>query len=158
MAQDQAVTDDEVKAALTDHQALTLTLLGEARGERIEGRLAVACVIHNRMMKGGRSAKSICLARSQFSCWWPWGGAANHALIMKWARTLTLGGAIPARTVLDECAWIAEGVLAGRVLDAVNGATHYYSPQAMKPAGAVPSWAKKLEPVATIGGHLFFRA
>jgi len=151
------VTNLEIKAALTDEQALTLTLWGEARSERIEGRIAVGCVIRNRMAKGQRSAKSICLAKSQFSCWWTWGGQNNYAAVMDWARKLSLGAAIPAKSVLDECAWIADGLLGNRVRDTVKTATHYYAPAAMLPAGRVPGWAKGLEPLAAIGGHLFFR-
>uniref|UniRef100_A0A6M3J8R3 Putative cell wall hydrolase n=1 Tax=viral metagenome TaxID=1070528 RepID=A0A6M3J8R3_9ZZZZ len=149
--------DADAKAALTDLQALLLTMWGEARGEPVEGRIAVGCVVRNRMRKSGRGAKSICLAKSQFSCWWTWGGQSNYTAVMDWAWKLGLGGVEPAGTVLDECAWLAQGLLGNRLRDRVKGATHYYSPAAMVPLGSVPGWAKGKTPVAEVGGHLFFR-
>ena len=45
-----------------------LTLYGEARGEPIEGIVAVGCVIRNRVKFEG-SFYAVCLKPRQFSCW-----------------------------------------------------------------------------------------
>jgi hypothetical protein len=35
-------------------------------------------------------------------------------------------------------------------------ANHYYAPREMVPPGRVPSWARGEEPLATVGGHIFY--
>lgn len=47
------------------------TLVGEVRGEPIEGRKAVAHVLLNRLRTGkwGSTLAQVCLAHAQFSCW-----------------------------------------------------------------------------------------
>lgn len=47
------------------------TLAGEARGEPMEGRKAVAHVLLNRERTGrwGSNLAQVCLAHAQFSCW-----------------------------------------------------------------------------------------
>ena len=57
---------------MTDLEALTLTLYGEARGEPIEGLIGVAMVIRNRVRdkyRGAVNYEEVCLAPAQFSCW-----------------------------------------------------------------------------------------
>jgi hypothetical protein len=153
-----------LRQRLTDEQALTFTLYGEGRGEPIEGRIAIGCVVRNRVAEHrqawGESAKTVCLAHAQFSCWYPWGGEENHQHLLGLVSALLFGGPVPwsdrERHLYTECAWVTEGILSGFVLDRVKGATHYYAPAAM-PEGRVPDWAKGHEPVAVIGRHLFFK-
>lgn len=55
-----------------DLDAVVRTLVGEARGEPVEGQIAVAWVIMNRVMRHWRNKKSfydVCHDRMQFSCW-----------------------------------------------------------------------------------------
>jgi hypothetical protein len=47
---------------------------------------------------------------------------------------------------------------AGKPIKLTHGATHYYHPASMMPAGRVPSWATKYPLVAKIGGAKFYRA
>jgi N-acetylmuramoyl-L-alanine amidase len=154
------VTDAEVRAALSPSQTLAVTLYGEGRGEPIEGRIAVASVIRNRVKAGtfGDGYKGVCLKRWQFSCWnEPIGtGAANYIATMLAARSL-VSPSEPLANVLKECVWIAEGIALGVVLDRVKGADHYYSPKAMIPKGATPTWSQGKPIVAVVGSHLFFR-
>ena len=63
---------------LSDREVLASTLWAEARSEAVVGRIAVGCVIRNRMSRRKQTAKQVCLAKIQFSCWWPVGGEANH--------------------------------------------------------------------------------
>ncbi len=153
------MTDADVRAALSPSQTLAVTLYGEARGEPIEGRIAVACVVRNRVKAGfGADFKAVCLKRWQFSCWnEPIGtGAANYIATMLAARSL-VSPSEPLANVLKECVWIAEGIALGVILDRVNGADHYYSPKAMVPKGAVPTWSHGKPIVSVVGSHLFFR-
>ena len=46
------MTLDPLFATLDDAQVIALTLYGEARGEGVEGRIAVANVIRNRLTSG----------------------------------------------------------------------------------------------------------
>jgi len=146
-------------AALTDPQIMTLTLFGEARGEPIEGQIAVACLIRNRKDTGrwGGSYAKVCLAPWQFSCWKKEGGAENHALVLSMAHELATSPQVPEDILLRQCAWVSMGVIGGWIKDTTHEATHYYAPKAMKPLGKVPNWAINQTPVATIGNHLFFR-
>ena len=144
---------------LTQAQIVGLTLFGEARGEPIEGRFAVANVIRNRVQaqrpKYGLTYRDVCLKAWQFSCWLPQGGAENYALVLDMAQKVS-AQAVPLPAMLQECLWIGGGLLGSIFGDTVHAATHYYSPAAMTPAGSVPPWAKGLQPVCTIHHHLFF--
>jgi len=146
-------------AALSDPQILTLTLFGETRGEPIEGQVAVACLIRNRLEIGrwGASYAKVCLAPWQFSCWQPAGGRENYDLVLQMARELATSTQVPDDGALRQCAWVAQGVIGRWIQDRVLGASHYYAPEAMVPRGQVPAWAVHQVPVATIGRHLFFR-
>ena len=149
------MTDLELRETLTEPQVLALTLYGEARGEPIEGRVAVGCVIRNRVESGrwGGSYRHVCLQKWQFSCWIPEGGITNYETVMSAARMLLRGRVLP---VLSECLWIADGLISGALLDRVRGANHYYNPKAMKPVGRIPGWAKGKTAHVTVGEHLFF--
>lgn len=56
---------------MTDRDAIALTIYGEARGEGIEGMIAVSRVILNRYHAGGygRSLAEVCQKPKAFSCW-----------------------------------------------------------------------------------------
>lgn len=140
---------------LTEHQYVALTLWGETRGEPLIGKIAVACVIRNRLSPRWPTYRAVCLAPWQFSCWRPEGGAANHAALMALADRVATGDEGPP--VYRECLWIAEGLIDGRLRDITKGATHYYAPHAMRPRGKVPKWAVNQIPVAEVGSHVFYR-
>jgi len=157
------MTDQEVRDRLTDFDALCLTLFGEARGEPVEGVIAVGCVIRNRLLtprRFGSTIKAVCHARAQFSCWWRFGGMQNYERVYAMARAilelreLPLGPAY--RPIYQECCFIGEGIIGSQLRDRVKAATHYYAPAAMVPRGRVPDWADGLSPSAKVGGHLFF--
>lgn len=148
---------------LTDRQALALTAMGEARGDRREGmssveeRLGCMMVVRNRLRtprRFGDTFKAVCLQRRQFSCWNA--GDPNRDVLLAMAyRLVTAQPTMDA--LLDETLFLADGVVDGVILDHTNGATHYYSPAAMKPRGSVPYWARGKEPCAVIGGSRYFR-
>lgn len=142
--------------ALTETQVVTLTLWGEGRGEPIEGRIAIGCLIRNRVDAAyrGRSYREVCLSPWQFSCWQPQGGQANYEAVMQMAHHMETGEAsdVLYEPVLRECGWIAHGIIGRWIRDTVKGAKHYHA-AAMAQR---PTWAIEQTPVAAVGAHLFY--
>lgn len=165
------LTDAEVKARLSDLHALALTMDAEGRGDWREGgssveeRIAIGCVIRNRVRdprRWPRTYAAVCLQRGQFACWVQAGGLANYRRTMALARSFVLGTPRPPLSeletrLLEESLFLAAGIIGGQILDRVRGATHYYAPAAMQPPGSVPEWARNRLPLARVGAQLFFR-
>jgi N-acetylmuramoyl-L-alanine amidase len=148
------MTDAEVIASLNTPAIVALTLYGEARNERIEGLVAVACVIRNRVNAGrfGADYRDICLAPWQFSCWKREGGEANHAEVLKAARSIALKKLLgPA---LRECVWVADGAVGDILRDVTRKSTHYMTRQLWETKP--PKWAIGRTPAIGIGAHVFF--
>ena len=163
------MTDDLVIAALNDFQALWLTIWAEARAELVEGQIAVACVIRNRVLADlgdddkpdwwGEGYRGVCLKPSQFSCWNP-GTDRNHLAVMRLAR-IEIGdyaerSALPRDPVVEQVKWVAEGVVGDMVLDRTSGATHYLT-RALFYSRNVPNWARGRQLLAAIGNHVFLK-
>lgn len=106
----------------------------EARGEGVEGMVAVAHVVRNRVADPGFPSTPcrVVNQRAQFS----------------WTRTLP---AVDDRDSFDAALEIAVGVLTGVVPDPTGGATHFHT------RSHRPWWADRLDMVASIGGHVFYR-
>jgi N-acetylmuramoyl-L-alanine amidase len=147
----------EFVAALSDPQIAALTLWGEARGEPIEGKVAVGCVLRNRVDDGrwGRSYAKVCLAPWQFSCWRPEGGRENYEALMRLAQRLTVQGPLPDDVVFRECIWVATGIVGGWLRDSVRDATHYVTTELFE--RRPPKWAVNQVPCARVAQHVFFR-
>lgn len=115
---------------------LAEVIIFEARGESDVGKAAVAQVVINRTKdpRWGDSIKEVVHQPHQFSY-----------LKDKHKQTPpTKHDWIAARK-------IAHGVISGTISNPVGEATHYHT------ARVKPKWAKKLEPVAKIGQHIFYR-
>ena len=140
--------------ALTDQHALALTLWGEARGEPIDGRIAVASVIRNRLKSNrwGDTYREVCLWPWQFSCWKREGGEQNYHAVRTLAWRL-VNGEKPEDNILRECIWIASGIAGEWIQDTVQGATHYHV-ASMSPK---PYWAVGKTPVCVVGPHAFYK-
>lgn len=158
------MTKDEVRAKLDDREAVALTLYGEAAGEAIVGKLAVACSIRNRVKADlggdgkpdwwGEGYKGVCLKAWQYSCWWE-DGAPNTERLYKHAEALVTGALNPALSPLfGELGWIADGAIGDALRDMTEGSTHYCTQYlyAVKP----PKWAVGRKPTVTYGSHHFF--
>lgn len=127
---------------------LARTLYGEARGESVRGKEAVAAVVVNRVARaeahGGRwwwggDVVSVCLKPWQFSAWNP--GDPNRATIL----------AVTAENkTFASCLRIARRAVAGTLADPTGGATHYHA------LTVHPPWAWRHTPCAQIGNHLFY--
>lgn len=127
---------------LTDLETLCLTIWGEARGEGILGRAAVACVIKNRVDARtwyGNGYKEVCLKGWQFSAW--------NANDPNRERMLKVSSSDKR---LIECGAIAELCLADGLRDVTNGSTHYHT------AAVTPSWSQHKSPARIIGNHQFY--
>lgn len=156
------MTEQEIRAGLSDLHTLALTAWAEARGDNREGgssleeRVAVLCVIRNRVQRSGGALtyKAVCLAPRQFSCWNA-GKDANHMALLALAERVLGGDA--ADSLYTETLWLAHGVRDGVILDRTLSATHYYAPLAMVPQGRVPSWAMN-KPFVEIGRQRFLAA
>jgi N-acetylmuramoyl-L-alanine amidase len=149
------VTDAELIGVLSPLDALALTIYGEARSERVEGRVAVACVVRNRLKtrRYGTDAKAVCLMPRQFSCWLQHDDAhkRNFSNLIFAARALRSDLPGPA---MRECVWIAGGVLDDALEDITRNATHYITRSLWE--SKPPRWALGLTPVIGIGAHVFF--
>lgn len=123
------------------------TLYGEARGELVRGKEAVAAVIINRVRRArqrggywwGTTAEEVCLRPWQFSCW----NESDPNL----EKIRSVG---KDNKNFQSCLRIARRALAGTLRDPTGGATHYHA------IGATPPWAKDRQPSATIGRHKFY--
>lgn len=126
-----------------DLDVMSRTIFGEARGEPIQGQIAVANVIVNRFRSGkwfaGKTIADTCQKPMQFSCWNE--GDPTRARMV--SATIT-----DLQPFYD----IAINVLWGAINDPSLGATHYYADTI-----AAPAWSKGKIPTTKIGHHLFFK-
>lgn len=139
-----------------DARILALTLIGEARGESLDGRVAVAYTVRNRAVEKKRRVADVCLQKWQYSCWVPQGGVDNHDYVMGIAEKLFK----TKDALADDEQWhyseallLARGVLAGALRDRTGGATHYITLKLYKTNP--PAWVDRA-PSAVIGNHAFF--
>jgi spore germination cell wall hydrolase CwlJ-like protein len=120
-------------------QCLTEALYFEARGESLEGQIAVAEVILNRV-DSKLYPRSVCGVVKQRG-----GGGCQFSYVcdgrtrMREKGAADLAGRI-ARAMLDH---------APRLL--TDGATHFHT------RGVRPGWSRKFSHTASIGAHLFYR-
>ena len=149
------MTDVELIGALSPLDTLTLTLWGEARSERVEGKVAVGCVVRNRLRakRFGTDAKAVCLMPRQFSCWQQHDAAhkKNYVELIWAARALRNEAMTPQ---LKECVWVAGGILDDGLVDITRGACHYIHRSLWETTP--PLWTKGYESALSIGNHIFF--
>ena len=117
-----------------DVDCLAKNIYHEARGESLEGQIAVAQVTVNRV-HSNRFQNSVCAvvyARKQFS----------------WTLDKT-------KRIRDQKAWLASVSIARAVLTQSvhlpNFKAHFFHTKSVRPA-----WAKNKRVLATIGSHVFY--
>lgn len=129
------------------------TLWGEARGEPLAGKVAVANVIMTRFKNPcwwsrnrgdgipDDTIEAVCKDPWQFSCWNK--DDPNRSKI----EALTT-----ADSAFRECLTVAQLAIEGLLADKTDGATHYHHEAIM------PSWVinYRLDPCYRVGGHLFY--
>lgn len=163
------MTDQNIIDILRTDGLLTLALtmtgeaVGDARdGSSIEERIAVGCVVRNRLQSGrtkqfGASWTGVCLQPWQFSCWNV--PDPNRRRLLDMAEGIIVGGA-PADPRYVETAYLAGGVIQGAFLDITGGSTHYFNPRVVPaPAWAYTDKSKKVlrTPTAIVGSHQFYK-
>lgn len=139
-------TEENTRASRVD--ILARTIWGEARGESLTGKEAVAHVILNRLSLAqkrgnfwwGNTIESICRKPFQFSCWNK--DDPNYQKLLRITEQ-------DADFVL--CQRIAHRALNGLLNDPTYGADHYHNTKVN------PSWARPSAITATIGNHLFYK-
>lgn len=137
-----------VPAASTDaylKSLLAVTIWREARGESVEGMRAVAHVIRNRSKAWNQDWDKIISAKNQFT-------SMSH--VEDSQLTMWPDDDSPQFKAIFE---IASRVFEGKDVDLTNGAQYYWNP-----ATATSQWfrdeiAAKMQKVAVIGRHEFFR-
>jgi hypothetical protein len=162
------MTREEIRAALTDDQALVCTLFGEAAGEAIHGQIAVGCVIRNRVLADlggdgkpdwwGETFKGVCLKSWQFSCWWETN--ANSERVYQLADALIRKQPYGDRTLVAELQWISAGLIGDQLRDITRGSDHYMTAALYRTAP--PKWARLANgtlraPTCSVASHVFFR-
>jgi N-acetylmuramoyl-L-alanine amidase len=126
---------------------LACLIFGEARGEPVEGRIAVAWAVRNRVTwpvatRFGAGWQGVILRPLQFSSF-----NANDPNSKKLLEPLKWG----AEASWAACFEAACAVYFQLVPDPTGGANHYHT------TGVAPSWSRGVEPTAVIGNHRFFR-
>lgn len=139
---------------LSEIETVALTIFGEARGEPIQGQIAVGCVIRNRVNKRKKTYQEICLAPLQFSCWNK--DDPNRPVLEEWAQKLIFGEEIK-QAFLNQAIWIAQGIVNERIIDNTRNSDHYLTNElyAQKLASPSAHWAKNLNMKTIIGRHTF---
>jgi N-acetylmuramoyl-L-alanine amidase len=145
---------DVIVDKLIGTEVMTLTLYGEARGESIDGQVAVCNVIINRFRQKPHKYKSIsevCLEKNQFSCW-NWNDP-NYPKLIELAQKMVRQDY--NEPILRQCNYIANGVAGGNFIDNTHGSTHYMTSSLFSGANK-PEWALKAMNMKVIGNHIFF--
>ena len=130
-----------------DDVLLAMCVFGEARGEPMIAKLAVANVVQNRLYRDlaryGRSWRTVILHPYAFSCFLP-----NDPNLPKLFHPLDH----EAPKVWEDCLAMACGVMKGVLGDNVEGATHYFDDSI-----APPRWASRMTATVKLGRLNFFR-
>lgn len=127
---------------LEDLDTLARTIFGEARGEAMQGKIAVAYSVINRVKAKswyGKTITDVCLKPWQYSC-----HNQNDPNLAK-LHAVTLND-----RDLQLCTYAALAAGLGLIPDPTGGATHYHT------HSVHPSWAEGKLPVCSIGSHKFY--
>ena len=130
---------------LSEDKLLALCILGEARGEPIEGRIAVGNAIRNRVKNrkwDGETYHEVILMPKQFSCFDD--ANLNHMLnIIEAPKSYGIRW--------KEAQWIATGIINNLLADNTKKALNYHANYVN------PPWAKKMVRTIQIGNHIFYK-
>jgi N-acetylmuramoyl-L-alanine amidase len=125
-----------VKMSAEDLDILARTIYGESRGEPMQGKIAVAYSVINRVKAKswfGDSISEVCKKKYQYSCWNekdPNKKKIEKVTLDTWDFQLCYHAALSAGC--------------GLIADPTSGSTHYHT------IHISPDWAKGKEPVCTI--------
>lgn len=120
-------------------QCLTEALYFEARGESLEGQIAVAEVILNRV-DSPLYPRTVCGVVKQRGS-----GGCQFSYVCSGKKKLR------EKAAADLAGRIARAMLDGAPRRLTDGATHFHT------RGVKPGWSKRFSRTASIGSHLFYR-
>lgn len=133
----------------SDIQVLAATIDGEAEGEPLIGKQAVAASIINRVKLAGvhphfgdGTVRGACLAHEQFDCWMH---GPDHDRIM----ALDFNNPSPA---FQQSIDVARAAISGTLEDPTGDATYYYNPEI-----AGPVWLVGAIWCGIFGSQLFWK-
>lgn len=160
------MTREAIRKGLTPLQVFVCTLIGEVMNEPLDGVLAVACTIRNRVKADlwkdakpdwwGEGYDGVCLKSWQFSCWWEDNANSDRVYAIAQAYIQKLEPTCIHPSLLEAFEVIAELVMSDAVPDTSDGADHYLTTSLYRSKRA-PSWTKVSRPIKTAGAHSFFR-
>lgn len=143
---------NDLLQSLSPAEILGLTIIGEARGEPIQGQVAVGSVIRNRLLSGDyQSYHDVCLEPKQFSCWNI--NDPNRSMLIELAEQLTNGQYVVDQ-YLKQCMFVATGIVDWKIIDNTRGATHYMTNHLFD--SKIVSWAENAKNINIIGHQTFF--
>lgn len=142
---------DVETSSLTDLELLMLTIIGESRGEPIEGQVAVGCVIRNRVFTWRKNYGEICLAAKQFSCWNE--DDPNRSLLIELGSKLINNE--PIDPLYKQCQYVAEGIYYNKIMDNVHGSLYYLN-RNLFISDHRPEWARNASFPIGKGNQVFF--
>ena len=140
---------------LSDAEILSLTLIGEARGEPIEGIIAVGCIIRNRMHHSPskyHTYKDVCYEPKQFSCWNE--NDTNYPFLIDLASQLIAGQKLND-PYIRQCMWVANGIIDWSLIDNTSGSLYYLTNELFK-SNLKPKWSLGAKNIKDIGRQTFF--
>lgn len=151
------MTREQLRQTMSDTTAVVCTLFGEAANEPIEGQVAVASVIRNRVRNPrwwGVGWKGVCHQHLQFSCWWE--RNQNTDRVYALAKALhDRQAATGPQSIVGQLEWVAVGVMDDVLIDVTRGSDHYLTTRLLKTAP--PQWARGKAPASQVAAHTFFR-
>ncbi|MGB8364839.1 MAG: cell wall hydrolase [Rhizomicrobium sp.] len=138
----------------SDREVLAATIWGEARGEILSGKRAVAAVIVNRVKAsagrrqfGDGTIRGACLAPWQFSCW-------NEAAADESQRAALLALDFSKDDpVIAACGAIADEAISGTLVDPTDGCTFYKTTKLPWPK----AWGREIPACAIVGHQSFYK-
>lgn len=125
---------------------LAMNVYHEARGQPLEGQVAVAHVTLNRARHTGLTPCQVVIQPKQFS----W---VNDGKMYYDGKSWKVDPSLWPRNkkAWDEAKLVARAVMLNVVKDPTHGALYYHAEKVH------PKWAKKMQFVTKIGSHLFYR-
>ena len=142
-----------IRAKQAEEKCLATAVYGEARGESLRGKIAVAYSALNRAVN--RTICGVILAPKQYSIF------NNNPTLRAAAMSPNIDP--PKNNVIDERSWkesvmVAKIVISKSVSDPTHGATHYLADKVMKIKHYhYPKWSKEYKLITTIDNHKFYK-
>lgn len=137
---------DHLYSSFFSIMLLSMLIWGEARGEDIIGKQAVAWVVRNRTYATrnyGKGWDGVMLRKKQFSCF-------NEADTNR-EKIEEIWFTMRTWKQFRICFMVAIEVYLGFGDDPTMGATHYFV------KGLQPSWVRNMVQTAIIGNHIFWK-